>query len=37
MEKFSKSLINQIGKEKFLLMENYQNIEKFWPHLKIET
>lgn len=35
--KISDTLIAKIGKEKFLLMENYQYIEKLWPHLKIET
>ncbi|MFQ2645988.1 abortive infection system antitoxin AbiGi family protein [Aeromonas caviae] len=37
MAKFPKSLKDNIGRHKFLLMENYQNIEKLWPLVKVET
>ena len=31
MEKFPRELKREIGEEKFLLMDNYRTIEKFWP------
>lgn len=31
MAKFPKALKDAIGREKFLLMENYRQIEKLWP------
>lgn len=37
MAKFSKALKDKIGREKFFLMENYQNIERLWPLVKVET
>ncbi|MCA9229106.1 MAG: hypothetical protein KDA57_00530 [Planctomycetales bacterium] len=35
MAKFSKDLKDQIGREKFILMENYKTIEQLWPVHKV--
>ncbi|WP_204221482.1 hypothetical protein [Pseudoflavonifractor sp. An176] len=31
MAKFPKELKDEIGRDKFLLMDNYRTIEKLWP------
>ena len=36
MAKFPKNLKDSIGREKFILMENYRNVERLWPVHKIE-
>jgi len=35
MAKFPKELKDEIGRDKFILMENYRNIESLWPVHKI--
>lgn len=35
MAKFPKELKDAIGREKFILMDNYKQIEKLWPVHKI--
>lgn len=37
MAKFPKALKDSIGRNKFLLMENYQQVERLWPILRVET
>jgi hypothetical protein len=37
MAKFPQLLKDKIGRDKFLLMENYRNIERLWPLVKVET
>lgn len=37
MASFPKPLKDAIGRDKFLLMQNYKNIENLWPFLKVET
>ncbi|WP_313292561.1 abortive infection system antitoxin AbiGi family protein [Faecalispora jeddahensis] len=36
MAQFPKDLKDRIGREKFILMDNYRNIEKLWPVHKLE-
>jgi len=31
MAQFPRELKDQIGREKFLLMENYRQVERLWP------
>ncbi len=37
MAKFPKELKDSIGREKFLLMENYRQIERLWPVHNVQT
>lgn len=36
MAKFSTTLKDKIGRDKFFLMKNYKNIERLWPLVKVE-